>query len=228
MISFSYFSHAIRKPIFHFLVYIAFPELTESCSWEWFPKHFQKFSALDGRHFQTLNVHPGCPGWFHVRYVSCGVPLRGVYNIQTDLPRAIFSPSLFILFWRLLFWRLLWRCLCFSTYIFSFRSHRTITEKAIFFSIFPIQTSKSSFCLSIYLSASDKLTFFFIPETREESGSLQAPGRPPCLCDFSFTLQICSITCHCQKSCCPSLLPSCSFLHLFLPEEINSNPIPVF
>lgn len=209
-------------------IYIAFTELTESCSWEWFPKHLQKFQALDWRHFQRLNEHPGHLGWFLARYAFCGVPLRYTYIYNANLS-AIFSflPKSVYLVLETSFSETSLEMSLFSTYMFSFSSHRIITEKKIFFSVFPIQTSKSSFCLSICLSASDQLTFFFIPEMREESGSLQAPGSPPCLCDFSFTLQISSTIFHCHRSCCPSFLSSCSFLHLFLPEEINSNPIPI-
>lgn len=201
--------------------------MTKSCFWEWIHKHFQKLQALDGRHIQTLNEHPGSPGWFHARYPSWDVPLRGVYKVTTYLLCVIFSPDLFISLLRLTFWRLIWRCLCFLHTFLVFLLTELSQKNQFSFSIFPIQTSKISFCLSICPNTSVQLTFFFIPEMREESGPLQAPGRPHCICDFSFTLQIHLITFHCQKSSCPSFLPSYSFPHLFLPEEINSNPIPV-
>lgn len=74
-------------------IYIAFTELTESCSWEWFPKHLQKFQALDWRHFQRLNEHPGRLGWFLARYAFCGVPLRYIYIYICHLQ---FSPQIYV------------------------------------------------------------------------------------------------------------------------------------
>lgn len=108
-------------------IYIAFTELTESCSWEWFPKHLQKFQALDWRHFQRLNEHPGRLGWFLARYAFCGVPLRYIYIYIS----AIFSflPKSMYLVLETSFSETSLEMSLFSTYIFSFSSHRIITEK---------------------------------------------------------------------------------------------------
>lgn len=116
----------------------------------------------------------------------------------------------------------------FSTCIFSFFFSQNHHRKSLFFLVSFLYRHQKAPSVSTSASVlATKLSFFFIPEMIEVSGSLQGPERAPCPCDFSFTLQILSITFHGQKSCCPSSLPSCSFLQLFLPKEINSNPTPV-
>lgn len=133
-------------------------------------------------------------------------------------------------FGDLFVWRLPWRCLFFffSTYIFSFYSHRTVTERYIYIYFnLPCIDIKKLFLLQLLLQWWWPVHFLLLPEMREQSSSLYDPGRPPCVCNISFTLQIKSINYHCQKSGCPSFLPSCSILHLFLPLEITRKLFPV-
>lgn len=145
-----------------------------------------------------------------------------MYDIPTYLPFSNFSPNLCILFWRVFL-----RCLCFLCTCLVFLLTELSQKKQYFFLVsFLYRHQKAP---SVSASASLLVTSSLSSSSFrwEKSFSPQALGRPPCLCDFNFTLQISSTTFHCQKSFCPSFLPCCSFLHLFLPEEINRNPIPV-
>lgn len=95
----------------------------------------------------------------------------------------------------------------FSMYIFSFSSHRTITEKTMFFLVSFLYRHQKAPSVSASASLLVTSSLSSLSLRWKKSGSLQDPGRPPYLCYFKFPLQISSKTFHCQKSFCPSFLP---------------------
>lgn len=131
----------------------------------------QAFSEISGSGQETLPDVKWTPRLSRLTW--CLVVFHWEMYTIYHLSFSIFSPNLCILFWRLLFQRLLWSCLCFLLTVLVFLLTELSQKEFFFFCLFPIQTSKSSFCLNICLSASNQLTFFFNLEMRVVSSKPQ-------------------------------------------------------